>query len=198
MTPRTWLAVLAGALAAATAPAAAQAPDQKMTPEQQKAMEAWQKSMTPGAPHQHLAASAGKWKYTMTDHMTPGAQPQAGTSENRMILGGRFLQQEAHGTFMGMPFDGMGLTGYDNAAGEFQSIWVDNMGTGLMYLTGKSDPAGKSTTMTGMMTNPETGKPMKVRTVLRVESDDRHVFEMYGPGPDGKEMKIMDIVYERI
>jgi len=38
---------------------------------------------------------------------------------------------------MGMPFEGMGLDGYDNASKEYISIWIDNMGTGIMYMKGK-------------------------------------------------------------
>ncbi len=190
-------AAFATAAAAAALPALAQAQQQAMTPEQQKAMEAWQKYMTPGEAHRHLAQTAGTWKATMRDFHTPDAPPQTGTSENRMILGGRFLQQEMRATFMGMPFEGVGLTGYDNMAGEFQSVWVDNFGTGMMYLTGKAEPGAKLQTMSGTMMSPETGKPIKVRTVVRYESKDRHVFEMYGPGPDGKEMRMMEITYER-
>ena len=37
-----------------------------------------------------------------------------------------------------------------------------------------------------------------MRTVTRVETADRHVFEWYAPGPDGQETKkSMEIVYTR-
>jgi hypothetical protein len=63
---------------------------------------------------------------------------------------------------------------------------------------GTCDPDGKIITMTGEASDPMSGKTnQKWRTVLRIESKDKHVFEMYGPGPDGKEFKQMEITYTR-
>ncbi len=39
---------------------------------------------------------------------------------------------------MGMPFEGMGIDGYDNLAKQYVSTWVDNMGTGIMNIDRQS------------------------------------------------------------
>src|SRR5262249_52979692 len=73
------------------------------------------KLATPGPYHEMLKKFAGSWKTETKMWMGPG-EPQVseGTAEASMILGGRFLKQEAKGNFMGQPFEGFGLTGYDN------------------------------------------------------------------------------------
>ena len=59
--------------------------------------------------------TAGTWDTTMKLWMEPGAEPMVstGTSTNTMILGGRQLKMEYSGTFMDMPFMGIGFTGFD-------------------------------------------------------------------------------------
>ena len=47
-----------------------------------------------------------------------------------------------------MPFEGMGIVGYDNLLKKFVSVWIDNMGTGLMPGTGTYDAATKTYTYT--------------------------------------------------
>jgi hypothetical protein len=42
------------------------------------------------------------------------------------------------------------------------------------------------------------GKPIVQRTVIRVESDDRHVFELYFTPPGGNEQLALRSVYTRI
>ena len=38
---------------------------------------------------------------------------------------------------------------------------------------------------------------MNTKQVTTVVSNDKHTFDMYMPGPDGKEMKCMSITYTR-
>jgi hypothetical protein len=200
-TTRPGTLVLAVALAAGTVLAqdAGQQQQQQMSPEQQAAMEAWQKSMTPGPAHKDFADLVGKWKMTSRSWMAPGAPPDVsiGTTEFTLILGGRFVRQDAKATMMGLPFDGIGLTGYDNTAKQYQAIWIDSMGTGMTYFTGQADASGKVVTYHGTMFDPATGKPTKLRSVATILSKDRSMFEMYTPLPDGTEFKMMEIVYER-
>ena len=40
--------------------------------------------------------------------------------------------------------------------------------------------------------------PVGQRTVIRIESDDRHVFELYFTPPGGKEQLALRTVYTRI
>jgi len=115
------------------------------------AMEAWQKAATPGEVHAFLAKKSGKWKITGKMWMAPGTDPvvSESTAVAEMILGGRFLKEEMKGTSMGMPFEGLGITGYDNTTGIVTSVWYDNMGTVTSMFTGKYETPGEPLELTG-------------------------------------------------
>jgi hypothetical protein len=131
--------------------------------------------------------------------MAPGAPPQesSGTSENKMTLGGRFLEQHYEGKFMDQPFTGMGYTGYDLYKKRYVGNWMDSMGTSIMSSTGTADASGKTMTFTGTMDDYATGKKANFKEVITVVDPDHHVFEMWWPGPDGKMFKTMEIHYMR-
>lgn len=170
-------------------------------PDMQAMMQKMMELATPGAPHQLLAKMAGKWSIT-TRMWTGGpvAPPteSKGTAEMAMILGGRFLSQEVRGDFNGMPFEGTGLYGYDNAQKKYISFWIDNMGTMMMTGLGTADSAGKVITYVSIYDDPMTGeKNKKIRQVLRFVSDDQIAFEMYD-SQQGKEFKSFDMTYNRV
>ncbi len=161
-------------------------------------MKAMMAYSTPGEIHQMLAKTVGSWKGDITMWMQPGAAPMkiVGESTNEMILGGRYLQEKNTGNFMGSPYEGIGLIGYDNAKKIFVSSWVDNMGTGMMYLTGTWDAPTKTITFTGTMVDPTAGGDVKVREVYKLVDDNTQIMEMYSI-TNGKEFKNMEIKYSR-
>lgn len=163
-------------------------------------MEAWKKAAAPGTFHAHMNPLEGRWNFVTKWRMT-SEQPweqSKGVAEYKWILGGRFLQQNIRGEMKeGERFEGMGITGYDNGAKKYTSIWTDNMGTGMMISTGTCDASGKVFTYTGTMTDPFTGQPKKEKSVLRIINDGKHVFEMFSIGPDGKQFKSLVVTYTR-
>jgi len=177
------------AAAAEKGPAAAEA----------AAMEAYMKLNAPGEPHRMLAGLAGEWALEVKSWTAPGAPPSVSqaTCVNKLVMGGRFVQEDVTGTMMDTPFAGMSLTGYDNIKKKYVGIWVDSMTTGIFRSEGDYDASTKAMTFTGTSFDPMAGKDVQVRTVTRFESPGRHVFEWYAPGPDGKEMKSMEITYTR-
>jgi len=187
------LAIGADEKAKSTKPAAGGAMDEKAM------MEAMAKYSTPGAEHKALEQFVGTWDTTVKMWMAPGAPPQesSGTSENKMTLGGRFLEQHYEGKFMDQPFTGMGYTGYDLYKKRYVGNWMDSMGTSIMSSTGKADPSGKTMTFTGMMDDPMAKKTQPFKETIKVVDNDHHVFEMWSPGPDGKMFKMMEITYTR-
>jgi hypothetical protein len=168
--------------------------------EQDAMMEAMKKAGTPGEAHKVIKAFEGRWngKVSFTDPATGKEETSEGTSNNTWILGNRFLRQEWKGTFMGQPFDGIGHFGYDNVKKEYVNTWMDSMMTGVMVSTGKYDAGTKTFTLTGECADPMTGQNQKMREVIKIVSDNEHVMEMYGNGPDGKEAKMMTITYTRV
>jgi hypothetical protein len=165
--------------------------EMKMSPEMMKAM-------TPGEAHKGLSEMAGNWKYTMKMWMDAASAPQEskGTSKARIILGGRFLQEDVKAKMNGMPFEGISLVGFDNMRQAYQSVWLDNMTTGMMIGQGKeSDGVVKEE---GTFSCPMTMDPnRKYRTEMKVVDKDHHLFSMFSNDKDGKEFKMMEISYAR-
>ncbi|UYQ93761.1 DUF1579 domain-containing protein [Chitinophaga horti] len=158
------------------------------------AQKAWEAYMTPGEMHKMLASADGNWKYTMSMWMAPGAEPMKseGSCMNRMILGGRYQESTFKGDFMGMPFEGVSITGFDNAKKTFHSNWIDNMGTGIMNSEGKWDDAAKAVILTGKSLDPATGKEMTTKTSMKVIDDNNHLMEMFMVD-NGQEFKTMEL-----
>lgn len=159
-------------------------------------MKAMMAYSTPGEMHKLMAKSTGTWTGAITMWMQPGAPPMTSTGEarNEMILGGRYLQSKNTGNYMGMPFEGISVTGYDNAKKVFVNSWIDNMGTGMMYLTGTWDDASKSINYTGTEVDPTSGKDIAIREVLKFIDDKTQMMEMYMTA-GGAEFKTMEIKY---
>jgi hypothetical protein len=164
----------------------------------QEEMKAMMDYATPGTIHKMMAKSVGTWSGDISMWMQPGAPVMhaTGVSENDTILGGRYLQAKNTSNFMGMPFEGISVTGYDNAKKTFVNSWIDNMGTGMMFLQGKWDPQTNSINFTGNMVDPMSGKDIPVREVLKFVDDNTQVMEMYAMSA-GKEFKNMEIKYTR-
>ena len=160
-------------------------------------MEAMMAGMMPGPEHAKLKALEGSWNCTYKMMWDPsGPKEDKGTLERKWIMGGRFLMETVKSPPMmpGMPeFEGMALIGYDNTQKKFVMKWIDNMGTGFMDLVGTFDAAGKVMTCDAEMWDPMTGKPSKQKHVLTIKDDKSHSIQMFGPGPDGKEMLHFDM-----
>jgi hypothetical protein len=177
------------------------AEDMKKTPaKDEEMMAAYMKYAMPGPYHKYLEPLVGSWDCTSKMWMDPSAPPQESkaTSEKKWILGGRFVQEEASGEMNGMPFHGLGLTGYDNISNKFNFVWLDEMGTSVMYITGACDSTGKVITMYGSYPDPMTNmQEKKYKVVTRIVDNDHHLFEMYNIGTDGKEFKTLELSYTR-
>lgn len=169
-----------------------------MSPEQAEAMKAWEKAGAVGEHHAHLKPMAGRFDAVAKFYMDPSHPTESkGVSENEMVLGGRFLEQRYKGDFMGMPFEGRGLTGYNNLKQKYTAIWVDNTYTGVMTSEGTCTDGGKTMNFESNFDDPMTGKPKKSRAVIKIESNDKHSYEAHEVGEDGKEHKVMEITYTR-
>jgi hypothetical protein len=174
-------------------------PKPKSAAQQQAEMDAMMKAATPGDAHKKLTPMAGSWTADVKMWMAPGAPPAAGggTAENTWALDGRWLEQRFTGNFMGMPFTGVGYTGYDNIKKKYVGTWMDTMTTSMMISDGKADADGKSITFSSTMDDPMTGKTSPVKEKVTVVDADHHTLEMWGAGPDGKMFKMMEIAYTR-
>ncbi len=169
----------------------------EMDPAMQEAM----KKGAPGAQHKALEPFVGRFTTTSRMWMKPGEAPQesTGSAEHTWVLGGRFLRMDVRGDFGGQPFEGLGYLGYDNIRGEYTAVWLDNMNTGIMRASGQFDPETKKYTESGTFSCPLTSeKDRPFRGEWKVIDNDSLSYTMYNPGPDGKEVKGMEISYRRV
>jgi hypothetical protein len=195
---KVYLGACAILLSSMTALAQSQ-PKKEMSAEEKAAMDAMMKAGSPGEQHKQLARMAGKWDTTVKMYQAPGAPPQVstGVSENKLVLGGRWVQETFNGTFMGMPFSGIGYTGYDNIKKQYVGTWMDTMSTSVMQSAGTADASGKNFEFSATMDDPVTGKAVTTKSTMTVTDENHHTMEMWMPGPDGKMFKMMEISYTR-
>jgi hypothetical protein len=168
-------------------------------PSQDSMMKVWTAYMTPSDVHKMIAKSDGDWNTAISLWMDPNGKPMTstGTCTNKMIMGGRYQESTFAGNFMNMPMEGKGTLAYDNAKKMFQSTWIDNLGTGIMNLTGTWDDATKTMNLSGTQTDPMSGKDMKVRETFKIVDDNHQVMEMYMSPQGMNEFKSMEIKFTK-
>lgn len=175
-------------------------PGQQMSPEEQAMMENWMEVATPGPQHAKLDYFVGKWNTSSKMWMAPGQPPsvEPGTATFQWTLGKRFLTQTYEGKLMGMPYEGTGLTGFDNYKNKWVATWAGNMGTNIQYMEGTIDQTGNVWTYFGTMDEWMTDEHDRaVKYVTRIVNDDRFVFEVHDLGIVPGETRVIEIEYTR-
>ena len=164
----------------------------------QAMMEVYTKLATPGEPHKTLGNLAGSWTTKTTAWMDSDKPPMEGTGtcEQKMLLDGRYLQQEYTGEMMGSPFTGINLIGYDNHTKKYVSTWIDSMSTGIYYFEGTGSADGRTITQESSYDDPVRGS-MVWRSVTRIVDDNKVEYEMFLTPKGGKEEKMMEMTLTR-
>ncbi|MGZ8952414.1 MAG: DUF1579 domain-containing protein, partial [Methylobacter sp.] len=134
-------------LAASVAMAKGKKTEKPMDP--QAMMEVYTKLAAPGEQHKQLASFAGSWTTKTKEWMEPNKPPveSTGSAEMKILLDGRFLQQELTGQMMGQPFSGIEITAYDNLLKRYVTSWMSTMGTGIFTMEGTASTDGKTITL---------------------------------------------------
>ncbi len=163
----------------------------------QEIMEIYKKVGTPGDAHKLLAKLEGSWT-TRSRGWEEGkpAMESIGTCEQKLILGGHYLQQIYTGDMMGAPFTGINLLGYNNHTKKYESVWLDSMSTAIYYFVGKASADGKTITQECSYDDPVKG-PCVWRSVTRIKDDNTQEFEMFITPKGGKEEKMMEMTVTR-
>ncbi len=189
-------------LALLAAPGAAAAQDPAETEAMIRGMqERARAATTPGKYHEALEYYIGEWDVTLAMVM-PGAPPQRsqGRATYEWLIQDRWVVQRVQAPeFMGVPYEGVTIIGYDNFAKNHVAASVSNMDTALNVVRGVVvDPNDRLTALYGTLdeyTTGELAKPYKV--VTRVVDRNRHTVEVWdlGIGPDGA--KVLQFDYTR-
>ena len=163
-------------------------------------MAQWAKVNAKGPEHEHFEKMVGTWDTVTRMWMAPGAPPMEskGQTEFRLILDGRFVEQVYKCESMGMPFEGLGITGYDRFKKKYVAIWMDNRSNAVFTSAGTADASGKVFTYYGTMDDPITGeRDIVTRMVIRELTADQTIMEMYEKRAGTDESKTMEMTYTR-
>lgn len=163
----------------------------------------------PGPGQQALQPLAGTWRAEMSLHVAIGTpdRPAVGelTTQREWVGDGRFLRDTTEGTLAGRPYFRTGLLGYNNMERRHEWVTADNFTPILMsYRAAKGAGVRMPIRMDGTFTDPgvtgedNVGRSIPMRTVIRIESDDRHVFELYFTPAGKKEVMASRMVFTRV
>jgi len=164
----------------------------------------------PGPGQQALQPLAGTWRVEKSLYVAIGTPERPALGENMItrrewIADGRFLRDTTEGSFGGRPYFRTGFLGYNNMERRHEWVTADNFTPTLMsYRAAKAagirmpiDMAGSFSDL-GVTGEQNVGKIIPMRTVIRIENDDRHVFEIYFTPPGRKEVLADRMVFTRM
>lgn len=160
-------------------------------------MEAWVKASSPCAAHEMLEPMIGSWDAKTSVWFGPGdPMISEGKVTKKWALEKRFMLQDYVGedTPMGR-FSGQGTLGYSNMAKRYESLWIDTMSTAMLFQTGAWE--NEALVLIGDQHESISLGLVRVRSVTRINSNDRHTFENFVTGPDGNEMRTLEVVHTR-
>lgn len=170
--------------------------DKPMSHEEMMAV--YTKLAAPGEPHKLFASLTGSWATKAKEWMDPQkpAIESTGSADARLLLGGRFLQQEITGSMHGKPYSGIWTIAYDNLLKQYVSTWIDTMSTQIFMMNGTASADGRTITLTGRHAEVGGGH-MTHRAIWKIVDNNTQEFTMYGTFHGGEEMKMLEVIYTR-
>ncbi len=153
----------------------------------------------PTAEHNKVRESAGVWKVKSTFYMDPNPATPPMESEAKETIeafGDFWIRSVYESDFMGQPFRGQTMLGYDPEKKEYVSTWIDTMSPTFFHFRGNF--TGDKLEMKGRAFDCMSKVEANYRTTEVHKSPDERVFEMFMEMPDGNEFKMMTHVYTRV
>jgi hypothetical protein len=192
--------------------AVAQSGSTDAAPSSRSEMPKWLSRGLPGRGHAVLAPLVGTWRVQMSFYGTLGRKPDQPplvtndlVSRRQWVAGGRYIEDTMEGTLDGAPVWRKGWLGYSTMDERYEWVTIDPVNTTMMYFAGASKSGRQiPITMSGIFTDQgvageETvGKRVGMRTVIKIESDDRNVFELYFTRPGQREALATRAIYTRL
>lgn len=150
----------------------------------------------PTEQHAKVVKGAGEYEGTIT-MMMPGSEPmQAPCTETVTAIGELWTVSHFEMEFMGQPFEGSSIFGYDPEKEKFVGTWIDSMTPKLTVMEGDWDAGKKAFVMHYEMADPMTGGTVDMRNE-HVHRDDGYTSSFYSVGEDGEESLSMKIEMTR-
>jgi hypothetical protein len=172
-------------------------PEQKAPMSMEQIMAAYKELAEPGEPHKRLASTQGSWSTVSRIWVDPDKPPveSRGSSERKMVLGGRYLQEEVTGDMMGTHFSGIGFIGFDNAIKKYVMVWMDSTSSGIYSFEGEASADGKTVTMESSYDDPIRGMTQD-RFVMRFIDENTQELEMFSTYASGRRQRTQ-VTYTR-
>ncbi len=150
--------------------------------------------------HENYQPIIGEWdmRWTLFNPAGEATQELAGAASNEWIVGGRWVQStfKTDLDIKGELFHGVGFFGHDNTTGRYHNLWLESNRTAVQYDTGSYDAEARTFTFKGDQPRPD-GTLVSTRTTMRIDTADQHTIELFVPGPDGVEFRVLEIVLTR-
>jgi hypothetical protein len=159
----------------------------------------WMALSKPGPSHRLLELFVGTWDAKITFRSGVDGKPEVsrGKSSVSWILGERFIKEDFEGEALGERFQGMGITGYDNAARRFTNVWIDSLNTALATSYGKYLADDNRFDFVGEIYDPLRGAMKSTRSTMHIISPNKYEFVMYDTASNGVEYRALEIEYSR-
>ena len=164
------------------------------------------------AMHKRLDALVGEWNVEKSNYFVLGGTAAKPFVSKDLICrrewikqtGNLYLKDVTEGTFGGAYYR-LGVLGYSPIDNRYEWNTVDNFNPMMMTYKGVKDSAkpdgeisfGGEFTDPGILGKESAGKTIEQRTVIKIESPDRHVFELYFTPPGEKERLVDRAIYTR-
>ena len=134
---------------------------------------------------QRLNNLVGTWQVKAQIQFTPSAAPVTieAVAENRLV-GGRWLISELRSRDGMNGFHGIGVNGYDPAAGKYVGYWIDSTRSLLIPVEGAYDESARLFRTTSVERNRD-GKTTTVISETRVIGPDQEVTTFTAPDSGG-------------
>jgi hypothetical protein len=151
----------------------------------------------PGEHHRHLKMMVGTWDVKSKMFMATG-QVMEGTFTEVTTLqsGGFWLIANFTGKFMGTPFHGHSVLGYDAHKKQYTGVWVDSFASVMMHSTGHCEKNGKLNIMIGSFYDRMQKRKVTMKQITEIKDANTKIFRMFDV-QGKKETLIMEAVYKR-
>jgi Protein of unknown function (DUF1579) len=140
----------------------------------------------------------GTWEATIESTGRDGKPVTNAAKATAKLSGGRWLVTDFDGTFLGAPFIGHEVLGYDPVAKKYLLNWVDSAASSFSTGEGVYNPQTKTLTLSVTGRDDATGKLVTWRQVDIWKDADHHDWTLRAiSAKDAKEHIQMTIRYRR-
>jgi hypothetical protein len=178
----------------------------------QQSVPDWMRRGLPGSGHAALSSLIGTWRVRYEVYGTLGRRgddPPIVSDDVRTrrewVGGRRFIEDTTEGTLMGAPLWRRGWLGYSNMDRRYEWVTIDSVNPTMMVYVSETGSGSKhpiimdgAFTDQGVAGEETVGKRVGMRTVIRMDTEDHHVFELYFRRPGQKEVLAVRSVYTRV